>query len=48
MPTENIGFALLIGIVVGGFYLYYKVERLDREIARQREGALAESEDDGS
>ena len=42
-----IGFALLVGIVVGGFYLYYKVERLDREIAKQRAGALVESEEDG-
>jgi hypothetical protein len=41
-----IGFALLIGIAVGGFYLYYKVERLDREIARQSADVLAEPEDE--
>jgi len=41
-----IGFALLVGISVGGFYLYYKVERLDREIARQRTGDSAEGEDE--
>ena len=39
-----IGFALLVGISVGGLYLYYKVERLDREIARQRMADLAEGE----
>lgn len=30
------GFVLLFAIVGGGFYLYYHVARLDREIESQR------------
>ena len=46
--TTTIGFALILFIGVGGIYLYYKVARLDREIARQRESTLPEGDDESS
>jgi hypothetical protein len=43
-----IGVFLVLSIVLGGTYLYFKVERLDREIARQKEDAVLEAEDDAN
>jgi hypothetical protein len=39
---------LLFGVIAGGIYLYYKVERLDQEIARHRRELSVEGEDDQS
>lgn len=41
-----LGIILLFGIIGGGIYLYYKVERLDREIARQKESALEQNQEE--
>ncbi len=43
--TTCIGCVLLFGVISGGVYLYYKVERLDREIDRQG-GRVVIKEDD--
>jgi hypothetical protein len=43
--TTFIGFVLLLGVIVGGLYLYQKVERLDREIAAQREKTASDVDD---
>ncbi len=43
-----IGLVLFSSVVAGGVYLYYKVERLDREIAKQRVQARTEREDDSN
>ena len=40
-----VGMGLLLGITIGGVYLYIKVERLDREIARQRDNARRKAAD---
>jgi hypothetical protein len=44
--TSLIGFGLLLAVIIGGIYLYFRVERLSREIAQQQTGALADGEDD--
>ncbi len=44
--TTYIGLLLLLGIIVGGVHLYFKVERLDQLIARQNAGQRAEADDD--
>ncbi len=36
--VSSIGFGLLVAVIVGGIYLYMKVERLGREIAQQGGG----------
>ena len=41
-----IGFILLFTLIFGGTYLYCRIEELDRLITQQKEGALAECEDD--
>ena len=33
--VSYIGFGLLVAVIVGGIYLYMKVERLGKEIAQQ-------------
>ena len=33
--TSCVGFGLLLIVIVGGIYLYRKVERLSQEIAQQ-------------
>jgi len=43
-----VGFVLLFGVIGGGLYLYYKVERLDREIARQTGRGVVEGDDEKS
>ena len=35
--SSFVGLVLLAGLVFGGVYLYLKVERLDQEIAKQKE-----------
>ncbi len=46
MVSTCIGVGLLFSLVFGGTYLYVRIEELDRLITEQKEGALAESEDD--
>jgi hypothetical protein len=41
-----IGFGLLAAVIIGGLYLYFRVERLSREIAGQQTGALADGDED--
>jgi hypothetical protein len=44
--TAIIALAVLICTVVSGIYLAFRVERLDREMARQNDGILWEAGDD--
>ena len=44
--TTCIGCVLLFSVVAGGVYLYYKVERLDREISKQTGSISLEGEDE--
>lgn len=44
--TSCFGTLLLFGVIVGGVYLYFKVSRLNQEIANQRSGAPEETGDD--
>lgn len=46
MLTCIVGTLLLGVIVVGGIYLYYKVEVLDREISKHRDRTWVESDGD--
>jgi len=46
--TTLIGCLLLVGVIAGGIYLYYKVEKLDREIDRQGGRVATEKNDDKS
>jgi len=46
--TAWIGCVLLLSVIAGGVYFYYKVERLDREIDSQCEGAVTEEDDEKS
>jgi hypothetical protein len=41
-----IGIVLLFSLISGGVYLYFKVQRLEQEIAKQ--SALVEGEDEGA
>lgn len=34
--TSCVGFGLLLAVIVGGIYLYLRIERLGRDIAEQR------------
>jgi len=44
--TSCIGFGLLLIVVVGGVYLYRKVERLSQEIALQNGQAREDIEEE--
>jgi hypothetical protein len=44
--TTLLGFALLAAVIIGGLYLYFRVERLSREIAQQQSGALADGDEE--
>lgn len=44
--TTAIGCVLLFTVLSGGVFLYYKVERLNRQIEQQASGGALEGEDD--
>jgi hypothetical protein len=43
-----VGTLLLGAIVVGGIFLYHKVEQLDQEIAQQRDTAIFDGDEGDS
>lgn len=45
MATCVVGSMLLFAILVGGIYLYHRVDQLDRQIASQREAVLSEADE---
>ena len=44
--TTCVGCVLLFAVISGGIYLYFKVERLDREIGRHVGDVPVEGEDE--
>lgn len=41
-----VGFGLLLAVIVGGIYLYLRIERLGREIAEQRKELIPGAEEE--
>jgi hypothetical protein len=44
--THTVGLLLLIGIIIGGVYIYYKVERLNQEIIKQQSAITNEADEE--
>ena len=41
-----IGLGLLLAVIVGGFYLYFRIERLGNELAEQRRQLSGDAEEE--